>query len=152
MLRSKMLSLFLMVPALGFAGCKQPMSDNDAILVAIKSHLAARGNLNTAAFDMEIQKVSIQGDQAQADVAFHVKDGPGMMQLSYTLKKAGGNWAVVESNPVGSNFTHPVLDGTGSAAPGLPPSGPAPDILDAIHERVRTLSPVHPATSPGQPK
>ena len=128
----------LVILALGCAGCGQAANDNDAIRGAINSHLAARGNLNIAAFETEIQKVSIQGDQAQADVVFQVKGGPGMMQLSYNLKKTGAAWAVVESNPVGSNFTHPALDANGAPLPASPQSGPTPDIIDAIHQKMGT--------------
>jgi hypothetical protein len=162
--KPKTLSLFLGLLALGFAGCGQAASDNDAIRGAINDHLAARGNLNIAAFDTEVQKLSIQGDQAQADVVFRVKGGPGMMQLSYNLQKSGAQWAVVESSPVGSNFTHPALDANGMPVPGSPgqgQSGPAPDIFDAIHQRMgnapagnaQTLPPGHPqVNSTSQPK
>ena len=152
MAKLKIFGLFLVILVLGCGGSQQPASDNDAIRGAINSHLAARGNLNIAAFDTEIQKLDIQGDQAKADVAFHVKGGPGMMQLTYNLKKTGAAWAVVESNPVGSNFTHPALDSTGAPLPSSPQSGPAPDIFDAIHQKMgtaptgadQTLPPGHP--------
>jgi hypothetical protein len=107
-------------------------NDTDAIRNAINGHLAARGNLNTSAFDTEIQKTDIKGDGAKVDVAFHVKGGPGVMQLTYELKKTGGAWAVVESNPVGSNFSHPALDANGAAAP----RAPAPDIIDSMRQKM----------------
>ena len=145
--------LFLLVVLLPVgSGCGGTASPNDEIRAAIDKHLATQGTLNLEAFNTEIQKVTVQGDQAQADVVFRLKDGPGMMQLGYTLQKAGGNWAVVQSNPVGSNFEHPSLDGTGSAAPGLPPSGTAPDIFDTIHQRMRTPPPENPGTGAGQPR
>ena len=165
MAKLKTLGLFLGTLALGLAGCGQAASDNDAIRGAINTHLAARGNLNVAAFDTEIQKLDIQGDQAQADVVFRVKGGPGMMQLSYNLQKSGAQWAVVESSPVGSNFTHPALDANGMPLPGSPESGPqsgpAPDIFDAIHQKMgtapagnaQTVPPGHPqVNSASQPK
>ena len=138
MAKPNIFSHFLVILALGFAGCQHSANDNDAIRGAIDRHLAARGNLNTAAFDTEIQKVNIQGDQAQADVAFRVKGGPGMMQLTYNLKRTGGAWAVIESNPVGSNFTHPTLDSDGAPLPSAPQPGAAPDIFDAIHRKMGT--------------
>jgi len=144
--------LVLLVSTLGWSGCGRTTSEDDAIRGAINAHVAAKGDLDRSAFQTEIQRVTIQGDQAQADVVFRVKDGPGMMQLGYRLQKAGGNWAVVQSNPLGSNFTHPLLDGTGSPAPESPPSGAAPDIFDAIHQRMRTLPPGHPVTGASQPR
>jgi hypothetical protein len=130
--------IFGLVLLLGWlaSGCGQTGGDNDAIRNAINAHLAGNSNLNTGAFDMEIQKVDVQGDQAKADVAFRVKGGPGMMQLTYNLKKTGTTWAVVESDPVGSNFTHPGLDGSGMTAPGSAPSLPSQDVMDAIHRRM----------------
>ena len=160
MAKPKIFTLFLVILTLGCGGSQPPANDNDAIRGAINRHLSARGNLNTAAFDTEIQKVNIQGDQAQADVAFHVKGGPGMMQLTYNLKRTGAVWAVAESNPVGSNFTHPALDSNGAPVPSSPQPGPAPDIFDAIHEKMGTaptgtgqaLPPGHPqASSTRQP-
>jgi hypothetical protein len=139
------LSMFLLLIAL--VGCSRTATDDDAIRAAINAHVAAQGNLNASAFDTEIQKVTIQGDQAQADVAFHVKGGPGVMQLSYSLKKTAGNWAVLQSNPVGSNFGHPAPDGTG-APPGAATHGTSSDIFDAIHEQLRT-QPSGVTTPPG---
>ena len=135
MVKLKTCGFLLATLALGFAGCGRAASDTDAIRGAINTHLAGRGNLNTGAFDTEIQKVDIQGDQAKADVVFHVKGGPGMMQLSYNLKKTGATWAVVESNPVGSNFTHPALDANGVPLPTPAPGTPS-DIMDTIHNKL----------------
>ena len=133
------LKLFGMLLLLGAlcAGCQSSGNDKDAIQKAIQTHLAGRSNLNPAAFDTEVQKVDIQGEEAKADVAFKVKGGPGVMQLTYNLKKSGGNWAVVESNPIGSNFTHPSLD------PNAPPpadggAGVHGDIMDSMRERMGT--------------
>lgn len=130
-----MFGLIMLVAALA-AGCSRSGNDNDAIRSAINSHVAGKGNLNPSAFDTEIQKVDIQGDEAKADVAFHVKGGPGVMQLTYNLKKTGGAWAVVESNPIGSNFTHPALDANGAPLPGAAPGAPGADIMDSMRQKM----------------
>jgi hypothetical protein len=99
-------------------GCKnnsgaapsQVQSPEDSIRVAIQAHLAHKGTLNLQAFDTDVKQVSIEGDHAQAQVEFRVKGGPGAMQLTYALQKHDGNWAVIESDPVDSNFSHPALD------------------------------------------
>jgi hypothetical protein len=140
MIRSNILGVFLLMLGVVCSGCGQPATDNDAIRGAINGHLAARGNLNIDAFDTEIQQVEIQGDQAHADVVFRVKGGPGMMQLTYNLKRTGNAWGVVESNPVGSNFTHPALDASGTAVPAPSPSSVAPNIFDAMHQKMGTRS------------
>jgi hypothetical protein len=99
-------------------GCKndpgaapsQVQSPEDSIRVAIQAHLAHKGTLNLQAFDTNVKHVTIEGDRAQAQVEFRVKGGPGAMQLTYALGKRDGSWSVIESDPVGSNFTHPALD------------------------------------------
>ena len=136
----KIFGLVLLLGSLGVGCGRSGGNDTDAIRTAINSHVAARGNLNTSAFDTEIQKVDIQGNEAKADVAFHVKGGPGVMQLTYNLKKTGGTCAVVESNPVGSNFTHPALDANGAPTPGAAPGAPAPDIMDAVRQKMAAPS------------
>jgi hypothetical protein len=103
-------------------GCKkelgivQPQSQTpeDSIRAAIQAHLAHKGTLNVQAFDTDVKQVTIQGDHAQAEVEFRVKGGPGTMQLTYGLEKKDGAWSVIESDPVGSNFSHPSLDQTQS--------------------------------------
>ena len=81
-----------------------------SIRTAIQAHLAHQGTLNLQAFDTDVKQVTMQGDHAQAQVEFRVKNGPGSMQLTYALEKRDGAWSVVESDPVGSNFSHPALD------------------------------------------
>lgn len=77
------------------------------IRTAIEAHLAQRGTLNLQAFDTNMKQVTIQGDHATAEVEFRVKGGPGAMQLTYALQKRDGAWSVVDSDPVGGNFSHP---------------------------------------------
>lgn len=99
-------------------GCKngpqaaQPKTQvpEDSIRTAIQGHLAHKGTLNLQAFDTDVRQVTIDGDRAQAQVEFRVKGGPGAMQLTYALEKRDGSWSVIESDPVGSNFSHPGLD------------------------------------------
>jgi len=85
-------------------------SPNDAIRTAIQAHLAHNGNLSLQSFDTEVKQVQLEGDHAQAQVEFHVKNGPGSMRLTYALAKRDGTWFVVGSTPGGSNFSHPPLD------------------------------------------
>jgi hypothetical protein len=94
------------------SGTLQPQSQKpeDSIRFAIQTHLAHKGTLNVQAFDTDVKRVTIQGDHAQAEVEFRVKGGPGAMQLTYALEKKDGAWSVIESDPVGSNFSHPSLD------------------------------------------
>src|SRR5258708_21025198 len=103
------------------AGCKKSAaSTENEIRIAIEAHLSHKGTLNLQAFDTVVKQVTVQGDRAQAQVEFHVKNGPGLMQLTYALQKAGGKWPVIESNPVGSDFSHPPLDPSKSPSIGAP--------------------------------
>lgn len=138
-------------------------SPEDSIRTAIQAHLAHKGNLNLQAFDADVKQVTIQGDRAQAQVEFRVKSGPGAMQLTYALEKRAGAWAVIESDPVGSNFSHPPLDqgqspqmnGTAgsnhSLADTLRSFGvgvPTPQPLPAGHSPLPVLSPGVPPATP----
>lgn len=127
-------------------------SPNGQIRTAIEAHLAHNSNLNLKSFDTDLKQVTIQGDHAEAQVEFRVKGGPGAMQLTYQLQKQGGAWAVIESNPVGSNFSHPALNqGQAPSAQGAP--GAAADSLaDTLRSfkqggfgAPQTLPPGHPS-------
>ena len=109
-------------------------SAEDSIRTAIQAHLAHKGTLNLQAFDTDVKQVTITGDHASADVEFHVKGGPGAMQLTYALEKHDGAWSVIESDPVGSNFSHPGLD-QGQSTPNSAPNA----VPGANHSLADTL-------------
>ena len=93
-----------------FAGCKKQESDADAIRSGINQHLAALKTLNLGAMDMNITNVSIQGNQAQAQVEFRPKTGAPQgagMQVAYSLEKQNGLWVVQNSQPSGGSIQHP---------------------------------------------
>jgi hypothetical protein len=117
------------------AGSSRAEGSEGEIRTAILAHLAHRGTLNLQAFDTEVTQVAFQGDRAQARVDFRVKNGPGTMQLTYQLEKRNGSWAVTESNPVASNFSHPAL-GSSSASPDAAPSG----VPDSIKESLKDFN------------
>ncbi len=91
-------------------GCKKQPSDNEAIRVGIMQHLNAVGTLNMSAMEMDIRSVSVNGNQAHAEVEFWPKTGapPGAgMQIAYNLEKRDGAWVVQKSQPVGGMIQHP---------------------------------------------
>ena len=123
-----------------------------SIRTAIQAHLAHQGSLNLQAFDTDVKQVNIEGDHAQAQVEFRVKGGPGAMQLTYSLEKREGAWSVIESDPVGSNFSHPSLNpGQTSETNGV--SGPSRSLADTLRSfqigppPAQTLPPGHPPVS-----
>ena len=127
----------------------QIQTAEDSIRVAIQAHLAHKGNLNLQAFDTEVKQVTMQGDHAQAEVEFRVKGGPGAMQLTYALETHEGVWSVVESDPVGSNFSHPALD-QGQSAAINPPAGTNRSLADTLRGFGIGASPA-PNAPPGHP-
>ena len=102
-----------------FAGCKKQESDADAIRSGINQHLASLKTLNLGAMDMNIMNVSVQGNQAQAQVEFKPKTGAPQgagMQVAYSLEKQNGVWVVQTTQPAGGSIQHP--------APGAPGENP----------------------------
>jgi hypothetical protein len=118
---------------------------------AIQAHLAHTSNLNLQAFDTDIKQVTIQGDHAEAHVDFHVKGGPGVMQLTYQLGNHEGTWAVIESNPVGSNFSHPPLDQSQGSATAVAPGGNPHSLTDTLRSFKQGASGAQPTLPPGHP-
>ena len=125
------------------------------IATAIRAHLTHNSNLNPNAFDTEVKRVTMDGDHAQAEVEFHVKNGPGVMQLTYALVRQNGAWSVVESTPKGSNFSHPQVNGTPAAQPGTASSSDrsifrAMDNFHAGATPAQELPAGHPPVKPTQ--
>lgn len=92
------------------SGCKNHPSDNDAIRAGILHHLTAVGTLNISAMEMDIRNVSINGNQAHAEVEFRPKTGaaPGTgMQVAYNLEKRDGAWTVLKTQAAGGTMQHP---------------------------------------------
>jgi hypothetical protein len=121
-----------------FAGCKKQEGDSDAIRSGINQHLTSLKTLNLGAMDMNITSVSIQGNQAQAQVEFRPKAGAPQgagMQVSYSLAKQNGEWVVQNSQPAGGSIQHP---GPGESphmsttAPSASPSGSLPNFRDLV--------------------
>ena len=132
-----------------FAGCKKQESDADAIRSGINQHLASLKTLNLGAMDMNITNVSIQGNQAQAQVEFKPKTGAPQgagMQVAYSLQKQNGLWIVQNTQPAGGSIQHPGpgekphMNGTS------PSSGSMPNFRDLVPGggSSNTLPPGHP--------
>lgn len=109
-MRKFALTLGIFVALLFGAGCKQQQSDNDAIRVGIMQHIDGVGTLNISAMEMDIRSVSINGNQAHADVVFRPKTGAPAgagMQVAYNLEKRDGAWVVQKTQPTGGMIQHP---------------------------------------------
>ena len=132
-----------------FAGCKKQESDADAIRSGINQHLASLKTLNLGAMDMNITNVSIQGNQAQAQVEFKPKTGgpPGAgMQVAYSLEKQNGLWVVQTTQPTGGSIQHPAPGENPHMNSTSPSSGSMPNFRDLVPRggNSNSLPPGHP--------
>jgi len=104
------LALVLAAGLLGPSACRKQSSDSAAIRSGILQHLNAIGTLNMSAMDMDVRSLSINGNQAHAEVEFRPKTGgaPGAgMQVAYNLEKREGSWVVLKTQPLGGMIQHP---------------------------------------------
>jgi len=118
-----------------FAGCKKQESDADAIRSGINQHLASLKTLNLGAMDMNITNVSIQGNQAQAQVEFKPKTGAPQgagMQVAYSLQKQNGLWIVQNTQPAGGSIQHPGPGENPHMNGTSPSSGSMPNFRDLV--------------------
>jgi hypothetical protein len=109
-MKSFAIALGLFAAFFASSGCKKQPSDNDAIRAGIMQHLTSVGTLNISAMDVDLRSVSINGNQAHAEVEFRPKTGgaPGVgMQVAYNLEKRDGTWVVLKSQPAGGMIQHP---------------------------------------------
>lgn len=93
-----------------FAGCHKTQDETAAVRAGITEHLHSVGTLNLNAMEMNVRKVTITGDQADAEVEFVPKSGAPAgagMQVSYTLEKREGRWVVTKRNSLGGGIAHP---------------------------------------------
>jgi hypothetical protein len=156
-MKQKIATLLAVVLLAAAAGCKKTAAPEDEIRAAIRAHLTHSGTLNLEAFDTDVKHVTIQGDKAEAQVEFRVKNGPGSMQLTYQMEKRNGSWTVAQSLPVGSDFTHPGLEPGQVPPTGGPDGANAPPFealrkfKDGTNSPPKTLPPGHPPVgTPGK--
>lgn len=102
--------------------------DNTAIAAAIEQHVRDNKGIDMSAMDLTVGKATINGDQAQAEASFHVKQGGASMDMTYFLERQASGWIVVRSQPSGGQFSHPPMDAAHSPAKGAPPSASLPDL------------------------
>ena len=104
------LALGLATALVGGSACRKQASDSAAIRSGILQHLNAIGTLNMSAMDMDVRSVSINGNQAHAEVEFRPKTGGATgagMQVGYNLEKRDGTWVVLKTQSLGGTMQHP---------------------------------------------
>ncbi|MGH9775434.1 MAG: hypothetical protein ACRD50_10865 [Candidatus Acidiferrales bacterium] len=136
------MKLWLAITAIGLllmsaGGCAKtsatPKSDRDAVSAAVQKHLSSLTTINMAAMDSSVSDITINGDQAQANVEFRLKQGGTTMQITYFLERHAGDWVVIRNSPAGGQFAHPPTDQVHS---GMTP-GNSPQSTSAVDEYLK---------------
>ena len=130
-------------------GCKKQESDADAVREGINQHLASLKTINLGAMNMDIKNVSVQGNQAQAQVEFKPKTGApegAGMEVAYSLVKQNGAWVVQNTQPTGGMIQHPGPGENPNGNTASPSSGSMPNFRDLVPGGGTTnaLPPGHP--------
>lgn len=99
----------------------------DLVRQAVEDHVQNDREINLSAMDMSVDSVNFNGDQAQANVTFRVKQGGPTMAMIYWLERHGKVWQVAKSQPAGGQFVHPPM---GPTHPTVPPNSDAPAMPD----------------------
>ena len=108
------------------AACSQsPKASEDAIRRALMQYLGTKQGLALDKMDVQIAKVQITGDKADADVSFRVKGSVSQgMDMRYSLHRGPEGWVVDRSDSVSG---HPTTSGgpkMGTPSGELPPGHP----------------------------
>lgn len=152
----------LLAAACLFAGCKQQLSDNDAIRAGILQHLRVVGTLNLGAMQMDLRTVSINGNQARAEAEFRPKTGApagaGML-VNYSLEKRAEGWVVVQTQPAGGMIDHPAPGQVPAQNPNVHSNASAgtPNFADLVNSGGTSANlppghpPINPSSSQAQP-
>lgn len=112
-----------------------PQSDRAAITAAIQAHLLDNKGINMAVMEMNLGKVRINGDQAQADAEFRLKQGGTSMLITYFLERHGNGWLVIRNEPSNAGqFAHPPMDKIHSGAPAATPNQDLPDFSQFLRK------------------
>jgi hypothetical protein len=116
------------------AGAAQQASGADAyaIRAAIEDHVRNDRSINMDVMEMSVDSVSVNGDQAHAEAAFHLKQGGTGMAMTYFLERQANGWVVMRSQPSDGQFAHPPTDGVHSGMPTNPGEPTIPDVTDFL--------------------
>jgi len=102
--------LFLGLALCGASACHRAGSDEEAIRTSILQHLRESTTINLSNMDTTVQKVTVNGDHAEAQVLFRTKQEGQTMTMTYALERSGGEWKVLRGQPAGG-VSHPPMDG-----------------------------------------
>src|SRR5690348_17143509 len=69
--------------------------DEDAIRQAVEDHVRNNKGINMSAMDMTVDSITVNGNQAQANATFRLKQGGTSMSMTYTLARHANGWLVL---------------------------------------------------------
>jgi hypothetical protein len=144
------ITMLLLAAFFTTSGCRQQPSDIAAIRAGILQHLTAVGTLNISAIQMDIRSVSINGNQAHAEVEFRPKTGAESgagMQVAYDMEKRDGSWVVLKTQAVGGVIQHPDPNQNPHQNQSVH-SGSLPNFSDVLNP---SAAPAQDALPPGHP-
>lgn len=122
------------------SGAPASGTDADLIRQAVEDHVRNDHGVNMSAMDMSVDSVSVNGDQAQANATFRVKQGGTSMAMVYSLQRHGNGWIVVNGQPSDGQLVHPPMDKTHSGMSTSPSAPAMPDVHDFLKDHPTTNS------------
>jgi hypothetical protein len=105
--------------ALALAACNSASKNNDAVRQGVIDYVASKG-LNVQGMDVSVEKLTVNGSQADATVSFAPKGSKPMMSKPYHLERRDNKWVVTGSSDVGNPHGGGAMPPSGAMPPGHP--------------------------------
>jgi hypothetical protein len=136
---------FLLLCALGLAGCQKDIQNKDAVRQGILTYLTQNKNLSVNSMDIEVTQVTFRDKEADAVVMFKPKGGDAAsgMSMRYTLEKQGSTWIVKKKADSGAH---------GATSPMGAGSMPMPSGAMPMPSTSGAMPPGHPPTAAATPE
>jgi len=106
--RGRRLLLMALGCFLASCGGLKKSNPETAIRQAIEEHLAGRTGLASDKIIMDMKKVEVHGDRADAEVLFRSRSDPkASMSFHYQLRNEGNRWKIDTGHPAGEATAQP---------------------------------------------
>ena len=116
--------VFLTLSLLFGLACGTAEDPNAGILAAVERHLSKRTDLEMSSMDLSVDRVEINGDQAEAEIGFTAKGNTeAAMSMTYSLRRTADGWEVEPTPGAGAGHGAPLR--APSPVPGRPSCSPA---------------------------
>jgi len=116
---------------------RRDRGSDEAIRNALLSYLSQRRGLDMSVMDVDVKRVTREGDHAEAQVEFRAKQGNAKMEMTYQFERQGDAWVVK-----GSSGT------AGSGHPPIPEAAPQPGGSGELPPGHPAVPPVHGTGNP----